>query len=167
MQDINTTPIKTKIERACWQFINIRPFHKPRLQLCIPQAAVNAVFKIDEEITKTRSPSRFFDVFTAIKCIVSLFGLFRRPQWWQISRHFQILQRVKSLPFHITEVSKNHLFRVRKEPSLSRGHYSKYPPGNFKLQCSSRERYWKKFIVYWNYLIYRLKCFAFALHEVT
>ena len=29
---------------------------------------------------KSQNPERFFDVFTAIKCIVSLFGLFRRPQ---------------------------------------------------------------------------------------
>lgn len=60
MHDINTTPKKTKIERACWQFINVRPFHIPRLQLCIPQSAVNAVFKIDEEITKTRTFLRRF-----------------------------------------------------------------------------------------------------------
>ena len=77
MRDINTTPKEPKIERACLQVINVRPSHIPRLELCIPQAAVNAVLKIDEEITK---PERFFDVFTAIKCIVSLFGLFHRPQ---------------------------------------------------------------------------------------
>ena len=130
MQEINTTPKEPKTDRACLQFINVRPFHIPRLDLCIPQAAVNAVFKIDEEITK---PERFFDVFTAIKCIVSLFGLFHRPQRWQIFRHFHTASTSKIPTLSYNWGLKKRLFRVREEPSLSRGHYSKYPPGNFKL----------------------------------
>ena len=50
---------------------------------------------------------------------------FYRPKW-QISISFNILQPVKSLPFHIPEAWNRSPFRT-EPPRI--GHYREYPPG--------------------------------------
>ena len=101
-----------------YHFIRKRnPFHIPSIEkwhsfdipsweLCMPLTSVNAPSLRYELIKK---PERFFNFFTARKCIISPLGPIYRMKW-QSSVPFHMLQIIKSLPFHIPEALKRHPF---------------------------------------------------------
>ena len=74
------------------------PFPIPCLELCIPFNCCECTVFLTGINQKSRAFSR---LYKAIKYIHWAFRIFHRPKW-QISSPF-ILQRVKSLPFHLPE----------------------------------------------------------------
>ena len=66
----------------------------------------------------------WFTLFTAINYACQPCRLFHNPQW-QFPKSFHMLQLVKSLPFHIPELSKRYPFLA--EPSRI-VHYMESPP---------------------------------------
>ena len=67
---------------------------------------------------------RFLDLIELYNSSISPFGSFHRPKW-QISQPLYVLQRVKSLPFHISKAWKRYPFQA-EPPRI--GHHREYPP---------------------------------------
>ena len=93
-------------------------FDIPSWELCIN--ALSLRYELIKE------PERFFNFFTAKKCIVSPLGPFYRMKW-QSFLPFHMLQVIKSLPFHIPEAWKRYPFWVEPLRIILR-EYLPHPP---------------------------------------
>ena len=95
------------------------PFHIPCLELCI---AFNCCKCARFQISIRRKIRTFSRHYKALKFMLALLGPFTDPN--DRFPHPFVLQRVKSLPFHIPEAWKRYPFRA-EPPRI--GHYREYP----------------------------------------